>query len=86
MGLLRLLLFVVVGLGSLVALLFLLPWLKEGFGVEVSALQGKPDEWRRMIDRLEPASLEAAGYRRCTPVQPGSFESCYCPPVSSPRR
>ena len=44
-----------------------------------SALQGKPDEWRRMIDRLEPASLEAAGYRRCTPVRPGSFETCYCP-------
>lgn len=47
-----------------------------------SALQGKPDEWRRMIDRLEPASLEAAGYRRCPPQRPGSFESCYCPPVS----
>jgi len=44
-----------------------------------SALQGKPDEWRRMIDRLEPASLEAAGYRPCTPVRPGSFETCYCP-------
>jgi hypothetical protein len=44
-----------------------------------SALQGRPDEWRRMIDRLEPASLEAAGYHRCTPVRPSSLEICYCP-------
>lgn len=45
-----------------------------------SILQGQPDTWMGIMSRLEPAALEAAGYRRCVPLRPGWSEACYCPP------
>lgn len=47
-----------------------------------SRLQGDPRAWSAMMRRLEPGSLEGAGYTRCTPPRPGQFEACYCPPDS----
>lgn len=44
-----------------------------------SAFQGKPGEWKAMLERLEPASLEKAGYRVCQdPAAGGSGEMCWC--------
>jgi len=47
-----------------------------------SSLQGKPEAWTALQRRLEPASLEAAGYRLC-PRGPKSHsigKACYCRP------
>ncbi len=45
-----------------------------------SRLQGDPEAWTAMQRRLEPAGLEAAGYRLC-PAGEGShsaFRTCFC--------
>lgn len=47
-----------------------------------SRLQGRPDEWRRLLGRLEPAALEAAGLARCASQRAGSGDLCYCPSQS----
>lgn len=62
----------------------------SGFSVDLSdkltralRAQGRyanrPEEWRRMFDRLQPKRLIAAGYVRCRPEK-GEFtgEVCYC--------
>jgi hypothetical protein len=45
-----------------------------------SRLQGRPEEWRRLLLRMEPEGLEAAGLRRCAPPRAANGEVCYCPP------
>jgi hypothetical protein len=47
-----------------------------------SRLQGRPEEWSRLLKRMEPDRLEAAGLRRCAPPRAGYGEVCYCPPES----
>jgi hypothetical protein len=47
-----------------------------------SLLQGDPDAWTGIMKRLEPASLERAGYRLCPPGQDShnASRTCYCRP------
>ena len=49
-----------------------------------SALQGRPEDWRCLMRSLEPAALEAQGFRLCAPPRPASFEVCYCGPDGVP--
>src|SRR5439155_2623497 len=48
---------------------------------EASSFEGRPSTWCAMLERLTPAGLEAAGYRRCTVWwKQSEIESCYCVP------
>ncbi len=47
-----------------------------------SRLQGRADAWRALLERLEPAGLEATGFTRCAPPGVASGEPCYCPPAT----
>ena len=45
-----------------------------------SRLQGDPETWTAIQKRLEPAGLEAAGYRLCPPGEGShsAFRTCFC--------
>ncbi len=46
-----------------------------------SAYQGKPGEWKAMLERLEPDALQRAGYRLCEEAPAaGSSDMCWCRP------
>jgi len=48
---------------------------------EASSFEGRPSTWCAMLERLTPAALEAAGYRRCTVRwKQSEIKSCYCVP------
>ena len=48
---------------------------------EASSFEGQPSAWCAMLERLTPAALEAAGYRRCTVRwKQSEIKSCYCVP------
>lgn len=51
-----------------------------------SRLQGDPETWAAMQRRLEPAGLEAAGYRLCPPGEDShnAFRICFCRPAEDP--
>lgn len=43
-----------------------------------NAWQGRPDQWKQMFERVQPAGLEKAGFRPCAEQKPGWGEICYC--------
>jgi hypothetical protein len=44
-----------------------------------SAFQGRPDEWKALLRRLEPESLTVAGFTPCGSASPfAATEACYC--------
>ena len=48
---------------------------------EASSFEGRPSTWCAMLERLTPAALEAAGYRRCTVRwKQSEIKSCFCVP------